>query len=175
MAKAFGRAESSRYIQSIPAALEKKVLRGAAKAAAAVIADEVRDRTNSDVVRAGIITRTKTEIGRITVRVTVKKGWAYSLALWAEYGTSPHFISVDPSQRDGKSVRRINEQEKDGSLLIGNQFVGATVRHPGAQAVPLFRPSLDIKRGEAITAAQGYINTRLAREGLGGPDVPEDS
>jgi len=174
MAKATGRTEVSRYMRSIPVALETKVLRGAAKAAAAVVRDEVKLRANSEDLREGIITRTKSEEGRITVRVTVEKGWAYSLGLWAEYGTDPHFISVDPSLSGGRSVRRTNKMLKEGSLVIGGQFAGTSVFHPGAGAEPFLRPSLDIKRAEAIAAAQGYITTRLARHGLGGPEVPEE-
>ncbi len=174
MATSKGRAEVSRYMRQIPVVLETKVLRGAARAGGQVIADEAKLRANSEPVREGVIIRTKSEDGRVVVRISVREGWARSLGIWAEYGTDPHFISVDASQSEGKSVRRINEQAKEGSLIIGGKFVGTTVLHPGARPHPFLRPALDNKQAEAIAAAQGYITTRLAREGLGGAEVPED-
>lgn len=166
-----GREDVKRFIAQIPQALEKKVLRGAAKAAAAIVADEAKERSISEIVSDAVLTRTKAEDGRIVVKISVKGQWPRSVGIWLEYGTSPHFISVDESQRQGMSVGRINKLQKEGSLVIGGQFVGSTVYHPGARPHPFLRPALDIKQSEAIAAAQNYITTRLAREGLGGADV----
>ncbi len=166
MATATGRAEVSAYIGGLEGKLTK-LLRGSARAGGGVIAEEAKLRTASDDVRDGIIVRTKSEDRRIVVRVTVKPGWAYSRALWEEYGTSPHFISVDDSQREGQGIRRINatvgETKGDGPLVIGGKFVGKTVFHPGAQPHPFLRVSLDTKEREAIQAAQGYLNARISR------------
>lgn len=169
-----GRAEVKRYMAQIPQAMRAKILRGAAKAAAKVVADEAKDRAISEDVASAIVTRSKLDGDRIVVRITVKGQWPLSVGTWLEYGTDPHFISVDDSQRQGMSVGRVNELHKEGSLVIGGKFVGKTVHHPGATPHPFLRPALDIKEGEAIEAAQGYITTRLAREGLGGPDVGDD-
>lgn len=172
-----GREQVRAYTRSIPAALESKVLRGAARAGATVIADEASARSVSSEVSAAVKVSTRQDVpGRVVAKIQVKGDGAF-IAPWLEYGTSPHFITVDDRQRDGRGVRRINQQVReaggDGSLVIGGKFVGATVFHPGAQPHPFLRPALDHKRAEAIAAAQAYINTRLAREGLGGADVPE--
>ncbi len=178
MAQVKGRDAVRRFFQQIPEALEKKVLRGAARAAVQVIAEEARDRVVSSEVRGAIKTSTRQqEPGRVIAKVQVK-GKGSHIAPWLEYGTDPHFITVDDSQRGGRGIGRMNQQLReaggDASLVIGGNFVGTTVFHPGARPYPFLRPALDTKEREAIAAAQTYINTRLAREGLGGPDVPED-
>lgn len=171
MPQVTGRDAVKRYIASIPPAMRDKVLRGAAKAAANVVAEEAKARSISPEVSEAIVIRSKLDGDRIIVRITVKGRWPTAVGTWLEWGTDPHFISVDDSQRGGMSVGRINELHREGSLVIGGKFVGKTVHHPGARAHPFLRPALDIKEAEAIKAAQGYITTRIAREGLGGPSV----
>lgn len=163
------------------AGLPKKlqgVLRGAANAGADVIVDEISERTTSEAVRANLRKRIKALDGQIKVTIDVKSRWARSLGIWLEYGTTPHFISVDESQRGGRSIGRINrlsnETDKGHSLVIGGNFVGTTVFHPGARPHPAFRPALDTKEAEAIAAAQAYINTRISRAGIIGADDGED-
>ena len=177
MPKVTGRTEVKRYLDGLPAKIEKKLLRGAARAAADVVADEAKLRAPADETREAITTRYKVEPGRITVVVTVKPGFGRSLGFWSEYGTSPHFISVDEDQRAGRSVGRINRLLKSGdgspSLVIGGKFVGATVFHPGAQAQPFLRPALDLKKVEAIAAAQNYIDSHLRDGRFIGNDDPE--
>lgn len=162
MATARGRSEVKAYIAGIPRAMEERVLRGAARAAATVVAEEAELRSISHEVSAAIKVATKREDGRVIAKVQVKGPGAY-IAPWLEYGTDPHFISVDDSQRNGMSVRRINKAVKEGSLVIGGNFVGTTVWHPGARPHPFLRPALDTKEGEAFAAAQHYINTRISR------------
>lgn len=146
MARVKGLAEVQRFIRGLPADLERTVLPGAARAAAKVVAGEAMERANAEEVREGIVVgRAKSESGRVVVKVSVKPGWARSLGIWAEYGTDPHFISVDDSQRQGMSVNKINQTEKMGSLVINGHFVGKTVHHPGAVAHPFLRPALDRK------------------------------
>lgn len=164
------------------AALPKQItvmLRGAGRAGGRVIAEEAKDRSASDDVARDIVVRTKTDDGRIVVTVTVKPGYNWFRALWLEYGTDPHFISVDDSQRSGQGIRRINQQVRaaggDGSLVIAGQFVGATVWHPGARPEPFLRPALDIKEAEAIRAAQAYINSRIARGQIVSKDEGDDA
>jgi len=179
MASATGRAAASAYMAKLPDQLTR-LLQGAGRAGGRVIADEAKHRSRSDEVADAIVVRTKSKDDRIVVRVTVKPGWAYSLALWGEYGTSPHFISVADEQRQGLGIQRINakvlEADGDGSLVIGGKFVGKTVFHPGAQAHPFLRPALDTKEAEAVKAAQAYINARVSRGGiLGGADQDDDA
>jgi len=173
-----GREAVRAYFQQIPEALEKKVLRGAARAGAKVIAVEAQDRSVSALVAKAVKVSTRqTEPGRVVAKIQVKGDGAF-IAPWLEYGTDPHFITVDEGQRGGRGIKRLNQQLRDSggdaSLVIGGNFVGTTVFHPGARPHPFLRPALDTKEAEAIKAAQAYIDTRLAREGLGGAEVPED-
>jgi len=168
-----GKTDVKAYFAAIPPALEEKILRGAARRAAKVIADEAKLRTQSSEVRDSIKIETRpAEQGRVVSKVKTQGPGAY-LAPWEEYGTAPHYISVDDSQRKGMSVGRINRKAKEGVLVINGEPVGKTVLHPGARPHPFLRPALDLKAGEAIAEAQAYINTRLAREGIGGAEVPE--
>lgn len=179
MATMKGRSNVSAYLrQKLPEQLVSRVLRGAGRAGANVIAEEAKARAISDDVREAIIVRTRTKDHRVVVRITIKKGWAYSRALWLEYGTSPHFISVDDSQRQGMSIGRVNKQVREadgnGSLVIGGEFVGATVWHPGARPHPFLRVSLDLKKVEAVQAAQQFINANVTPSGITGQDQADD-
>lgn len=165
MASVKGLSEVRAYIGGIPARMQP-ILREAGKAGAAVIADEIALRTPSSEVRDALRTTSKTADGRITVKIDLEPGWGRSVGIWMEYGTAPHFISVDESQRQGRSIttinRRVGDNDGNGSLVIGGKFVGKTVFHPGAQAHPAFRPALDSKRDEALAAAQAYVNSKQA-------------
>lgn len=172
-----GKAEVNAFFAQLPGKLEG-VLRGAARAGARVVEEEIRETTPSEAVRENLRTRTKVSADRITVRIDVKDRWARSVGIWLEYGTAPHFITVDDSQRKGRGIGRINQQvgeaRGDGSLVIGGKFVGKTVFHPGARPHPTFRPALDRKEAEAVSAAQAYINTRVRRMGLAAGDSGGD-
>lgn len=159
-----GRSEVKRFIGGIPAEVAT-LLRGAGRAGATVIADEAKDRVISREVRGAIKVATKAEDGRIIAKVQVKGPGAY-IAPWLEYGTDPHFISVDDSQRGGMSIGKINERVKAGSLVIGGNFVGKTVHHPGARPHPFLRVALDTKESEARNAAQAFINSRISKTGI---------
>lgn len=163
-----GKEGVTRFFAQAPTMIEERVLRGAARAGMAVIADEARDRVASADVREALVVTSKIEPGRITVKLSVRRGWARSVATWLEYGTSPHYISVDDSQRGGRSAARVNKLEKAGTLVIAGQPVGTTVFHPGARPHPFMRVSLDVKEREAIAAAQSYINSRVSRYGIAG-------
>lgn len=174
MATVSGRSGVDAYFASAPAKLEN-ILRGAARAGAGVVADEIKVRTPSEEVRDNLRIRTQRGDGQIVVRIDLKPGWARSVGTWLEYGTSGHFISVDDSQRGGRGIGRINQQVReadgDASLVIGGKFVGKTVWHPGARPHPAFRPALDAKERDAIATAQGYINARVGRGGINaGPE-----
>ena len=174
-----GKERVKAFIARIPAEIEEKLLPGAARAAARVVATEAKERTQSSEVRDAIkVAVRKPEPGRVIALVQVRGPGAF-IAPWEEYGTSAHFISVDDSQRGGMSVGRINRLAKDPysnhSLVIGGNFVGKTVLHPGARAHPFLRPALDIKEAAAIAAAQGYINSRVTPAGIvGGPEGEDE-
>lgn len=172
-----GKAGVQAYMAALPEKL-KRVMRGAARAGGKVFEDYVSENTPSDAVRAALRTRTSVEGDKITVKTDLKPGWGRSVGNWLEYGTKGHFISVDDSQRGGKSIGRINKQvrEADGdhSLVISGQFVGSTVWHPGANPHPVFRPAGDLKEGEALAAAQAYINTHVTRAGIIGAEEGDE-
>lgn len=162
-----GKSEVKAFMAAVPGKMTD-VLRGAARAGAKVVANEIKATTPADEVAKALRIRTQAGDGQITVKIDVKPGWARSLGIWLEYGTSPHFISVDDSQRGGRSVGRINRlsEEHGASLVIGGKFVGTTVWHPGARPHPTFRPALDQKEAEAIATAQAYIDKRVTRGGI---------
>jgi hypothetical protein len=138
-----------------------------------VVAEEAKTRSISQEVSDAIKVRTSGKDGRIIAKVQVRGPGAY-IAPWLEYGTGPHFISIDDSQRQGMSVNRVNTIRKEGkSLVIGGKFVGDTVFHPGAKAHPFLRVSLDTKEAEAIAVAQAYINSRVTKAGIVGSAEPE--
>ena len=166
--RARGRAETQRYLQQLPGQMTT-VLRGAGRAGGRVIADEAKMRSRSDEVSDNVIVQTKVDDEQVRVTITIRAGWARSLATWLEYGTAAHFISVDDGQRGGKTVRRINDEGRPATLLVNGKPVGATVYHPGAQAHPFLRPALDLKRIDAVAAAQDYIDARVGR-----PDASPD-
>lgn len=167
-----GRSEVRQFIAGLPEEVMRKLLPGAGRAAAKVIAEEAKDRCTSDAVKDKIKTKVGTTDGRVIAKVQVNMG-RFNLPIWLEYGTAPHFISVDESQNAGMSIGRINEQHNAGSLVINGEFVGATVFHPGARPHPFLRPALDVKAGAAIAAAQQYINSRVDRSGIKGSAEPE--
>ncbi|MEG8045747.1 HK97 gp10 family phage protein [Sphingomonas aerolata] len=173
MATSRGGQAVRRYIAQLPDELEKTVLRGAARTGGKILVDGAKQRSISSDVDDAIVMKRRAEAGRITVIITVEKGWARSVANWLEYGTSSHFITVDSIQRGGMSVPRINAKTKEGSLVIGGQFVGSTVYHPGARPHPFLRPTLDIDGAAAVAAAQGFINAHVTRSGIIGTAEPE--
>lgn len=164
-------------IQRLPKELTG-VLRGAARAGGKVYQGYIDRNTPSDAVREALRIRTTLDDGHVKTTVDVKPGWGRTVANWLEWGTSPHFISVDDSQRGGRSIGRINQQVRDakgdGSLVIGGKFVGATVWHPGTRPEPVFRAAEDLNRVEAIRAAQAYINTHVTRRGIISTDPGDD-
>lgn len=155
-----------------------KVLRGAGREGGKVFRAYVEAETPSQEVRDGLRLRTKLEDGYIKTTLDVKPGWARSVANWLEWGTEGHFISVDDSVRKGRSVARINQQSREpdanSSLVIGGNFVGKTVWHPGANPHPTFRPARDLKASEARAAAQSYINAHVGKFGTVGQVEGDD-
>src|SRR3546814_20170882 len=100
MASVKGRSEVKSFIAGLPEALVNRVLRGAGRAAADVVAGEAKARSISDEVSGANKVATKREDGRIIATVQVKGPGSY-IAPWLEYGPDPPFISVDDSQRGG--------------------------------------------------------------------------
>jgi len=173
-----GLADISQFLSSLPANLERNVLRTALKAGAEVIAEGAREECRSREVRATIGTTSRSEAGLVTAKVQTKGDGAFK-APWLENGTDPHFISVDEEQSGGKTVRRINVLTKKAgghSLVIGGTFVGGTVFHPGAQPYPFMRPAADTRAAAAITAIGDHIARKMTKAGIetAPPSEPEE-
>ncbi|QEH81187.1 HK97 gp10 family phage protein [Sphingomonas sp. C8-2] len=175
MATARGRADVKRFIlEQTPQDL-RKVLIGAGRAGGNVVADDARERCKSNRVRNSIKVKVKAGDSKVVTSIQTS-GPGSAEAGWLEYGTEAHFISVDDSQRGGRSIRKINEADKAArragkiggaeSLVINGQFVGDTVRHPGARPEPFLRPALDTKENEAVAAAQAHINNHVTPAGV---------
>ena len=62
-----GKSDVRRFIAQQPSVIETKLLRGAARAAGRVIAEEAKDRAISSDVREAITLKSRAEVGRITV------------------------------------------------------------------------------------------------------------
>lgn len=162
-----GRERVGSYIRSLPAQIERKLLPGAARAGGKVIATEAAENCRSREVASKIELKVRQDDGRIVARIGVADGWARSLGTWLEYGTDPHYITVDDSQRQGMTANRINRLAKNGgTLVINGAPVGKTVFHPGAQAKPFLRPALDLRFADAVAAAQRHINSRVGPAGV---------
>jgi hypothetical protein len=122
--------------------------------------------------------RVKLSEGTVRARVLLKGPGAY-VGRWLEYGTDPHFISVDPALRGGRTARRTNAQIADGNgdlkatLLINGKPVGTSVYHPGARRHPFMRPASDTQESAAIAAAQSYIHAHVTRRGIVAAAEPE--
>lgn len=159
-----GKSGVKRYFNQVRADIGEKLLPGAARAGAKVIAAAAAEECESEEVARAITVKVKKDAIAAAALVTVKGDWERSLAFWLEWGTDPHFVSVDDSQREGLSVRKINE----GALEIDGQFVGTTVFHPGARPHPFLRPALDQREADAIAAAQAYITGHTTRAGIVG-------
>lgn len=172
-----GRQSVGALFATAPAKLSR-VLRGAGRAGGVVIADEAKGRSASDAVRTDVRVQTRAVDERVVTTIDVKPGWGRRVGTWLEYGTDPHFISVDDAVRGGRTVRRLNMLARDNggnhSLVIGGRFVGATIFHPGARAEPWLRPALDHKEADALREAQRYIDARIDRRGIDDRGIEDD-
>jgi len=166
-------------LSELPAKLQANILRGATREAAVVFAEAVRERAHSAEARGSVKVGSTRVMPDGTIRGTVQaKGKGSYIALWEEWGTAAHFISVKDDIRPTTKTRRgvrvwgigtINKAVRRGSLVIGKNYVGASVFHPGAAAHPFFRPGFDAGATDALRAYGSYVSTRLSKEGLSAP------
>ncbi len=171
-----GLSELQRFLDELPAKIERNIMRGAMRAGAKdVLLPAVRQNIRSvsgelaDSLTAGATARGGTVTGYVRTR--------HYRRLWVEYGTRPHYIQVKGAGRRnyselGVSVRTLNRMVERGSLVIGGQFVGSSVAHPGAQKKPFLRPALDTRGADAVVAVGEYVKKRLAdKHGLDTADI----
>lgn len=179
-----GLSQLQAFLDQLPVKMEKNVMRGAMRAGARAVLPVAKSNVNqvsgalAKSLRAGSSARGSTVTGYVRTRIYYAK--------WVEYGTRPHFIKVRPEDRPSRitrrgerkafSIRTINRMVERGSLVIGRNFVGASVDHVGARPKPYLRPALDTQAGAAVVAVGNYIKDRLAtKHGLdtSGIDIEE--
>lgn len=91
------------------------------------------------------------------------------IARFVEFGTKPHFISVQENEKaiNRKTGNRVSMTTVNRNVLkIGANFVGPTIHHPGARKKAFLRPALDSKATAAVVAAGEHIKKRLTKEGI---------
>jgi len=165
-----GLADLQKFLNTLPANVERNIMRGALRAGAKPITALAQSNVTSQEVRAAIKVKVSTRKGRITASISAHTN--DNKPFWLEYGTQAHLISVRADARPQRMTRRglrsysvetLNRMIARGSLIIGGAFVGASVKHPGARPKPWIRPALDMGTPLAITAMAEYIKKRLAR------------
>ena len=176
-----GLKELDTLLKELPAKIEANIMRGALRAGQKVMLQGAK--TNLAEV-------TKRDSGNLErslkvrfSRKSVKFGWlrAYLIAgdkdayyaHMVEFGTAAHFISVKKTARPSRKTRKgekaygmstINRMLAHGSLMIGKNFVGESVAHPGSQPKPFMRNTFDSYNGPALNATVEYIQKRLPKE-----------
>ncbi len=189
-----GRETVRRYLQKTQTELRNSILEGAARKMANVVAEKAKQNLGGKTASNGagrkvLIANTvkvKTKRDGSLIRSTVYlKGEGAYVGIWLEWGTQPHFISIDPEFSRGRTVRRTNELDSDArkqgrpdpsrSLFINGRAVGKTVYHPGAAPHPFLRPAFDMMENEARSEGMKYIIRRLKdlRRGIGHNGGPE--
>lgn len=151
-----GLAELQKFLDQLPAKLERNVVRGALRAGMNVVKPvaQANARKASGLYAAGLKIRTRARGGRVTatLRSTGPHAW---LGKWIEFGTRAHNIAA----------------KKGGWLSFMNVFA-KEVLHPGARPFPHMRPALDSQAQNAVIAAAEYMKKRLAtKEGLDTADI----
>lgn len=148
-----GLADLQRFLDQVPAKLERNVLRGALRAGANVLkpAAQANIHSVSGDLAHSLKVRSDARGGRVTASVYTR----HFTARWVEYGTKPHDIA--PKNRQ--------------ALSIGGLFF-ASVHHPGAKGVGFLRNALDTRAADAVVAAARYMQQRLAtQQGLDTTDI----
>jgi HK97 gp10 family phage protein len=152
-----GGAELARMLSTLPAKIEKNIMRSALRAGGAVIRTEAKTTAPvlSGALKKSIRISARAKGGEI--RVSVKMGGKTAPhAHLVEFGTRAHKIAPSAA----------------GALAIAGTVVGG-VDHPGAKPHPFFRAAFDAKATDAIAAVAAQIRKRLTKEGINVP-APEE-
>lgn len=172
-----GLAELQKFLDTLPAKVEKNILRGALRAGMNVVKPVAASNVHSvsGLLAGGLRVGTNARNG--TVKAVLRaKGLHGYIAMWVEYGTRAHLISVQDAEKNinlrlsikrGMKVLESMTTINRRVLMIGNTFVGPTVQHPGARPRAWMRPALDSQAQDAVIASAEYMKKRLAtKEGL---------
>lgn len=155
-----------RDLEDVKRTFDDAQVLGALKAAAEVLAQEIRARAPSDQVRGAVEVETGEDGARLFADVVIR-GYAASLAIWLEWGTFGHIIRIRGEAPEGAaSIRTLNRRarrdgveigKRKGSLKIGNRWIGETVWHPGAKEQPFLRPAFDAAQEQAEEAFADHL------------------
>jgi HK97 gp10 family phage protein len=162
-----GLKELDKILKTLPANVERNVLRGALRAGQNVIAKAAKSNLRSNgSVDSGELER--------SVRVKFKRksekfGWVRSYvfagskkayyANWVEFGTASYYSG------NGRTTGAPYEitPKVAGSLFLGGVFAQSVV-HPGIKPKPFLRPAFDKNSEAALVAAAKYMQTRIPKE-----------
>jgi hypothetical protein len=152
-----GLAELQAMLNTLPAKMERNILRSALRQGANVVMRKARENITADgseetgLMRKGIKVSTGGRKGSVIARVRATGPHAY-LANWIEHGVQPHSIAKGAKVASGKG--------QDGKL------------HPGFNEKPFLRPALDTEMQAATIAVGNTIKARLlTKAGLNTPMI----
>lgn len=154
-----GGRELDDLLKTLPAKMEKNIMRAAVRAGAAVMREEVRSRvpTKSGALAKSVRITTRAKRGEITASVKAGNRTAF-YAQMVEFGTRPHIIKAKPGSAldvPGNPLREVN--------------------HPGNRAHPFMRPAAEAAFSASVDAVKEKIRERLTNAGLNTPaPVPLD-
>ncbi len=171
----------------VPKRIGNNAVRGGARAGAVVIRNDAKSRVRRKSGQTAKSLKVSSRIdGQVVSAKVSMKGKHSFLGPFLEFGVRPHWITVPgaeidaamsnrrPSKRQPSKktkMRYLNNQVREGSLVINGKFVGPYVFHPGHAAFPFMRPALDTKATEAINTMGEYIKSRLSWGTLQAPAV----
>lgn len=145
-----GLKELQKFMDQVPAKIEKNVMRGALRAGAKKeLLPEAQANlmsvgaVDTGELMAGLKIGTRSRGGKVEAYVKAGGPHGY-LARWVEYGVKAHQISA----------------KFNGWLSFANVFV-KEVMHPGIRARAFLRPALDRSGGAAVVEAAKYMRQRL--------------
>jgi len=144
------------FLQSVPAKVERNVLRGGLRAGINVVLPVARENAPKDTgeMARGMKVSTNAKKGTVIAKIKLTGRHAF-LGPWLEYGTAAHKIVP----KDG------------GWLFFGGTFAKG-IEHPGIRPRPFMGPALYKQAGPAVVAAAEYMKKRLAtKHGLDTSDV----
>jgi HK97 gp10 family phage protein len=150
-----GLAELQAMLNTLPAKMERNILRSALRQGANVVMRKARENITADgseetgLMRKGIKVRTQAKRGTVIASVRATGKHAY-LANWIEHGVQPHSIAKGAKAGSGKG--------QDGTP------------HPGFAPKPFLRTALDTEMQAATIAVGNAIKARLLTKA--GIDTP---
>lgn len=155
--KITGGKELMQALETLPAKLQKSVMRKAMRQGAKVIAQEAR-RNVAPSLRSTVKYSTDTKYRQVVGKIQTKGKRAF-ITRFVEFGTAAHII-------EPKNKKLLVFTARDGNLVRTLK-----VNHTGHNAKPFMRPAADTKSREALNAIVDTIRANLTVQGLNAPYV----